>query len=482
MRLRWSSNPCAHPCSNSIAYAKMRSTPVSELNLVCDLSLCSRRGRRCNASERPRRWRVSHGITQRMEGHLTHRRSKGTERPIVTLANHNQEHHTNSMHCAFCRAVLSRSNTRREHVFPNAIGGRKTINNFICGTCNNRTGTDWDATLVEQLRPLCTMLNVNRSRGRNLPFAVETISKRKLKVSPDGSMTIAKPLFEERKLGSNSEVRIHARTVREGRMIVAGLKKKHPRIDLDEVMKGADIKREYLREPYGITLDVGGPISGRSIIKTCLAMVYDAGLDISQCKEAELYLLKEGHPCFGYYNERDVVRNRPENIFFHCVHLRGDPKKGQLLAYVEYFGWLRIVACLSNDYEGIEFSHCHAIDPVSGNELDLDVELEFEPEDIQEIYEYKKVDFSETRRSLGVVLEGWRQMDLARARTHAIEDALQFACDELGIKEGDILPDYQIEQFARAVSRRLEPFLAHTIVGARLTENDLREIEQRLRG
>ena len=43
-----------------------------------------------------------------------------------------------------------------------------------------------------------------------------------------------------------------------------------------------------------------------------------------------------------------------------------DPNERQLLAYVEYFGWLRIVACLSNNYEGIAFSHCYAIDPVAG--------------------------------------------------------------------------------------------------------------------
>ena len=162
----------------------------------------------------------------------------------MTFARDIRERDARTMSCAFCRATLTNINSSREHVFPNAIGGRKTVDNFICSDCNSKTGADWDATLIEQLRPLCTMLNVKRSRGRNRPFVVETISDRKLAVNPDGSMTIAEPVFEERQLDSKSEVKIHARTMRELTSMVAGLKKKHPQIDVDEVMKKADHKRE----------------------------------------------------------------------------------------------------------------------------------------------------------------------------------------------------------------------------------------------
>ena len=37
-----------------------------------------------------------------------------------------------NMACAFCAKHLTESNASKEHVIPNAIGGRKTINNFIC--------------------------------------------------------------------------------------------------------------------------------------------------------------------------------------------------------------------------------------------------------------------------------------------------------------------------------------------------------------
>ena len=376
-------------------------------------------------------------------------------------SDHIRERGAGTMPCAFCGATLISRNASKEHVFPNAIGGRKTVDNFICSDCNSKTGADWDAALVRQLRPLCTMLNINRARGRNRHFVVDTVGGRRLAVNPDGSMTIAKPVFEERKLDSKSTIVIHARTLRELRRMVSSLKKKHPQIDVNEVVTRADLKREYSREPCAISLNVGGPLAGRAMIKSCLAMVYDAGCDISHCKEAEIFLLKGGKPCFGYYNERDVVKNRPEDIFFHCVHVCGDPKKEQLLAYVEYFGWLRIIACLSNNYKGRTFSHCYAIDPVSGGKLDLDIELVIEPADIPQIYDYRKVDYNEVRRALGVVVGAWRRMDLERARSYAIEDALNFACGECGIKEGDVVSDEQAARFGRVVANRLEPFLAH---------------------
>ena len=84
-----------------------------------------------------------------------------------------------NMACAFCAKHLTESNASKEHVIPNAIGGRKTINNFICVDCNNSTGANWDKELVSQLRPLCTMLNINRDRGSNRAFVVETINGRR---------------------------------------------------------------------------------------------------------------------------------------------------------------------------------------------------------------------------------------------------------------------------------------------------------------
>ena len=241
--------------------------------------------------------------------------------------------------CALCAQRLTDSNASKEHIIPNAIGGRKKVSNFICKNCNCRTGHNWDIELVNQLKPLCTMLNIKRERGNNKPITVETVNSRKLDLNPDGSMTIAKPEFRRQDLGDKTEYKIKARSMEELKRYLPGLKRKHPHIDIDELMKNATKFREYPEDSLCINLHFGGSLAGRSVIKSYLALAYESGLNIDDCEQVKSYLLSDGNTCFGYFNEEDVVTNRPQNTFFHCIYVCGDPQNKQVLAYAEYF-WL----------------------------------------------------------------------------------------------------------------------------------------------
>ena len=176
-------------------------------------------------------------------------------------------------------------------------------------------------------------------------------------------------------------------------------------------MRNASDNREYSEDAFCIDLRFGGPLAGRSVVKSCLALAYKVGLNIDDCEHAKNYLLSDGNACFGYFNEKDVVINRPQNTFFHCVYVCGDPKNKQVLAYAEYFGYQRIVVCLSSNYVGKKFSHVYAIDLVTGKELDIEINLEIGPEEIPDIYAYKKVDWNVTKRALEALLAVWKEKD-----------------------------------------------------------------------
>ena len=177
-----------------------------------------------------------------------------------------------------------------------------------------------------------------------------------------------------------------------------------------------------------------------------------------------------------------LVRERPERTFFHCVHVRGDPGRRQLIAYVEYFGSWRYLARLSKNYDGHAFSHCYAVAPLSGKEVDLDVMLEIEPADYEEMNEGGDVDFGNVVSNLKVLFGVWREMVVERARTEAIDDAIAFAWKTCGIEEGEILSEEQTARLAEAIFGQLEPFLMQTIRGARPSSDDLRAIERKTRG
>ena len=384
-------------------------------------------------------------------------------------------HHSNFV-CALCAQPLTDSNATKEHIIPNAIGGRKTVSNFICRKCNSRTGHTWDNELFNQLKPLCTMLNINRDRGDNQPITVETVSGRKLNLNPDGSRTITKPEFSKQDLGDKTEYKIKAKSMKELKGILSGLKKKHPHIDINELMKNAAENREYSEDPFCINHRFDGALAERSVIKSCLALAYESDLNIDDCEQAKSYLLSDGNECFGYFNEKDVVTNRPQNTFFHCIYICGDPQNKQVLAYAEYFGYQRIVACLSSNYVGEKFSHVYAIDPVTGKELDIEINLEIDPEEIPDIYAHKKVDWNVTKRPLEALLAVWKERDENRAISEAVEEALEFAFSKCGIVPGDHLTDENSAEMARVLSDRLAPSILRIKLNRTFSEEDLQKI------
>ena len=66
-------------------------------------------------------------------------------------------------------------------------------------------------------------------------------------------------------------------------------------------------------------INFGGEESGRSLVKTALALAFIMDIDLDQCDLAKEYLLNSGTPCFGYFYSpnRDFVKNRNKNIPFH---------------------------------------------------------------------------------------------------------------------------------------------------------------------
>lgn len=164
------------------------------------------------------------------------------------------------------------------------------------------------------------------------------------------------------------------------------------------------------------------------------------------------YLEGKADACFGYYNESDLVKNRPSGNYFHCIYVIGDPACNHIIAYVEYFGYLRLVVRLSDNYRGNSFDICYAIDPVSGEELDLDVALEFSQKDIPAILAGEKLDEEKAKSFLKSLVTTclWHLMV-----THAFESANEVCgVDSKQELSGELL-DKWINSFAGSFTRAL---------------------------
>ena len=307
--------------------------------------------------------------------------------------------------CPFrCGNRLTDETSSKEHVILNSIGGRKRVTGFICNSCNSRTGAIWDAELARQLNPLSLVLGIDRQSGEVPSQAFPTSSGGEVKLHPGGRMTIAKPSHEVTIDGTNTQIRIHARTMREMRSLVDGMRRKYPRLQtrtLDDLMSTAKPAMHYKSDWIGINLDFGGKDAGRSVVKSAVALTYDAGIDPNGCDIALNYLLNEAaEPCFGYFYDidRDLVINRPVGKPFHCVCVKGDPGTETILGYIELYSLHRMVLCLSESYLGRPFTHVYAIDPIKGEEVDLDIDLDLSISDVRSAYRYEKI-YERVRRS-----------------------------------------------------------------------------------
>ena len=174
--------------------------------------------------------------------------------------------------------------------------------------------------------------------------------------------TIAKPTYRvTRDERGAVRLEISARSRKEARDMLKGFKKKYPQLDVDEALNSSDESGTYSSDPYGI--DFGGSSNvDRSIVKSAVALACEAGLKPGDCDLAMEYLKNEEKEYdddgFWHYYQRDLVKNREIGLPLHCVYITGSPRSGLLLAYVEYYGVVRRVICLSKGYKKIRLAEC----------------------------------------------------------------------------------------------------------------------------
>lgn len=368
--------------------------------------------------------------------------------------------------CALCGKPFAGGDDSREHIIPNAIGGRKKVAGFLCRDCNSTTGQIWDSDLARQLNPICNLLGIKRERGDPPTIVVDTVDGKRLRHESNGRMTRHDVAISAKEIDGKIHLSISGPSKKEIKKHLPGLVRKYPQLRGVDLLSQAVASSEYSRSPIGIDAGFGGLTAGRSVVKSCAALAHVAGVRLDDLEQAREYLRGEDAPCFGYYNEQDVVLNRPRSVFFHCVHVQGNDHTGKVVAYVEYFGYMRMVALLSEAYRGPGFTETCAVDPVAGTEIEVTVNLpDFSTHDIQEIYDYKKVDFDICRKAIEPLLISYGEKSRKQELWSIVNQAFDHAGENCGVKLGDRIPEEQRARFKELamerLSERLTAFVTH---------------------
>ena len=173
---------------------------------------------------------------------------------------------------------------------------------------------------------------------------------------------------------------IAARSTDELRAIIQTIgERKNLTQDIDTIMAGRSVHSGYLQEGIGYTINNPGKDGSRSLVKSVLALMFDAGIDPACASTATRYLIDDEAPeCIFPYYQTDLVSPRVADMPLNCVYVKGDPDLRILIGYVEIFGFLRRVVRLSDEYVGDYFERCYALDPTDGPRAESRDKIGFE--------------------------------------------------------------------------------------------------------
>lgn len=365
--------------------------------------------------------------------------------------------------CALCNDVITNKNDSKEHVIPNAIGGRLKVSKVICRVCNSDSGEKWDSELAKQLNPLSLFFGINRVRGNVPSQTFKTTKGKEIKLHSNGTLSNSKPDYKESIVNSVVNINIQARTRKEAKKLIEGVKRKYPQADIDHFLQNLEDHKYYLNDAVNFNISFGGHDAGRSIVKTAISFAVKNGINIKLCNLAITYLQENGSACWGYYYQNDLVINRPPNEVLHYLGISGNPKTGLLLCYLEYFGIYKMVVCLSDKYSGDFISNSYSINPITGKEFDIKIDINLTPKEIEETYSYNMIPDNSIETAISKVVSLGQKRSYELEKERVITDAVGYAFRNCGASEGSALTEDQLNRLSGLIWERMEPFILSRI-------------------
>jgi hypothetical protein len=371
--------------------------------------------------------------------------------------------------CALCSTSLSAKYRTKEHIIPNAIGGRKKTTGFICNACNNSLGERWDSELARQLNWFSLAVGISRERGEPPKQIVETVSGDRYWLLSDGSFTPEKSSYSEVKLGDATTINLTAKTVAEAKQRLKGIARKHPKFDVEKALNELTTTTSYLDSPLHVNLSLGGPDAGRSLVKSAFAFASECGIAHAQCEKALEYLLNPDLQTipFGFAYLSDIVQDRPTDKIFHSVSLHGDPKNKRLWSYLEYFGIFRVIVVLSDVYHGPYLNEVYAIDPIKGERIGVKVTPHISEAEFSALMAGEGYDPIKHKAALDYALPIILERGRSRTIERTVQEGFEHAAKRLGINEGELIPLDKAADFTGFMMEKISPYIKHLLRNGR---------------
>jgi len=280
--------------------------------------------------------------------------------------------------CYICQRDITNENASEEHIFLNAIGGRLKSRDLICRQCNDVFGSGIDSALAAQLNYLANMFNIRHDRGgRPQPMVVYSKKlNREMICLPGGVYQFKDPEVDIINSNDVPKGTINARSRRELRVILKGLKRKYPNFspDIDSMVDNA------LAVHYDLG-EVSTPISGggdevlRCVCKTAVNFLLMKDRNMESYVAHLFHYIRngEGDKCVAFYYPEEDIFAPLDNEVLHAILVKGSKADRLLYAYVQFFNAYKYAVILNADYNGNDFKECYSFDVIARKEVKKEV-------------------------------------------------------------------------------------------------------------
>ncbi|EMY70482.1 HNH endonuclease [Leptospira vanthielii] len=247
------------------------------------------------------------------------------------------------------------SNTSKEHIFPQQIGGKFKVSGILCQKHNNSFGHTIEAELETKLNFFCILLDVDRNNKDKKYYLLET-KDRVVKVFANrkGKLERPKVHIEKDKQGKILSINIEENSRLELEKKLKSIKEKHNLSD--EIDKNSQIYDIEIGQKDFTENKINIPLYEKSVIfciaKSIINFALSKGIEKKYIDNL-IEFLCNNKPYPNYFTTHQSPLKNPNNVD-NVIIIIGQNNK--IIAYVQYLNLIKYYFVLTEQYSGPDFS------------------------------------------------------------------------------------------------------------------------------
>ena len=282
-------------------------------------------------------------------------------------------------YCWLCETLLTEENRSREHIIPAALGGKRTVADFLCRRCNNSTGSKWDAALVNVSKPMDFISSSREWQEAETPHDYDLGNRANRHETAIGnethtmyrgggdSVTWVDGRIRHAKIAAYSETQLQK--ISEGIRRKFGISR--------EKWDGSEQRGEERSEDHsiqtGVMMDM--PKVTSAMVKSMLALACVEGVRREECQRVLGHWRTDDVLYLGDFPEWEVLPVE-ERINLQFVAISGSRESGALLGVTNLLGFVEWMMPLATPYEGLPLHAVYAFGAKTGQEVNVIPQME----------------------------------------------------------------------------------------------------------